>query len=79
MEFSRQENWNELPFSSLGDLPNPGIKPESPACKQIIYSLSHKGSPQIYIFENQYLEQEWSYTFKRELIKQICLGISLMF
>jgi len=35
--------------------------------------------PNIYIFENQYLEQEWSYTFKRELIKQICLGISLMF
>ena len=29
MEFSRQEYWYGLPFSSLGDLPNPGIEPES--------------------------------------------------
>ena len=28
--FSRQEYWSGLPFSSLGDLPNPGIKPSSP-------------------------------------------------
>ena len=25
--FSRQEYWNGLPFSSPGNLPNPGIKP----------------------------------------------------
>ena len=31
MEFSRQEYWSELPFPSLGDLPNPGIELESPA------------------------------------------------
>ena len=30
MDFSRQEYWNGLPFPSLGDLPNPGIKPRSP-------------------------------------------------
>ena len=30
MEFSRQEYWSGLPFPSLGDLPNPGIKPVSP-------------------------------------------------
>ena len=30
MEFSRQEYWSGLPFTSPGDLPNPGIKPESP-------------------------------------------------
>ena len=29
--FSRQEFWSELPFSSPGDLPNPRIKPRSPA------------------------------------------------
>ena len=29
--FSRQEYWNGLPFPSLGDLPNPGIEPVSPA------------------------------------------------
>ena len=31
MAFSRQEHWNGLPFPSPGDLPNPGIKPRSPA------------------------------------------------
>ena len=31
MEFSRQEYWSGLPFPILGDLPNPGIEPESPA------------------------------------------------
>ena len=29
MGFSRQEYWSGLPFPSPGDLPNPGIKPES--------------------------------------------------
>ena len=31
MEFSRQEYWSGLPFPSPGDLPDPGIKPGSPA------------------------------------------------
>ena len=31
MGFSRQEYWNGLPFPSPGDLPDPGIKPRSPA------------------------------------------------
>ena len=31
MEFSRQEYWNELPFPSPGDLPDPGIESGSPA------------------------------------------------
>ena len=31
VEFSRQEYWSCLPFHSPGNLPNPGIKPESPA------------------------------------------------
>ena len=30
MGFSRQ-NWSGLPFPSPGDIPNPGIKPGSPA------------------------------------------------
>ena len=31
MGFSRQEYWTSLPFPSPGDLPDPGIKPRSPA------------------------------------------------
>ena len=31
MGFSRQKYWSGLPFSSPGDLPDPGTKPRSPA------------------------------------------------
>ena len=31
MGLSKQEYWSGLPFPSLGDLPNPGIEPRSPA------------------------------------------------
>ena len=31
MGFSRQEYWSGLSFPSPGDIPDPGIKPESPA------------------------------------------------
>ena len=31
MEISRQEYWSVLPFSSPGDLPDPGIEAGSPA------------------------------------------------
>ena len=31
MEFSRQEYWGGLPLPSPGDLPDPGIKPATPA------------------------------------------------
>ena len=31
MGFPRQEYWSGLPFSSPGDLPDPGVKPTSPA------------------------------------------------
>ena len=31
MEFSMQEYWSWLPFPSLGDIPDLGIEPKSPA------------------------------------------------
>jgi len=46
--FSRQEYWSWLPFRSPGDLPNPGIEPEStvsPALQMDSLLLSHWGSP----------------------------------
>ena len=33
MGFPRQEYWSGLPFPSPGDLPNLGIKPESPTSR----------------------------------------------
>ena len=38
MGFSRQEYWSVLPFPSPGNLPNPGIKPNSPTL--LAYALT---------------------------------------
>ena len=43
--FFRQEYYNGLPFPTPGDLPDPGIKPESPALQPDSLLLSHLGSP----------------------------------
>ena len=47
MEFSRQEYWSGLPLSSLGDIPDPGIKPESPALQADSLSSEPPGKPVI--------------------------------
>ena len=44
--FSRQEHWSGLPFPSPGDLPNPEIKPTSPAWQVDSLPLGHPRSPQ---------------------------------
>ena len=48
IEFSRQEYWSGLPFPSLGDLPNPGIKsayPASPALAGGFFTTEPPGKP----------------------------------
>ena len=45
MGFSRLGYWSGLPLPSPGDLPNPGIEPRLPHCRQTLYRLSHQGSP----------------------------------
>ena len=45
MEFSRQESWHGLPFSSPGDLPDPGIEPGSPTLQIFLYHVSHQRNP----------------------------------
>ena len=39
MDFSRHEYWNGLPFPSSGDLPDPGIKPRSPALQADAFTV----------------------------------------
>ena len=48
MGFSRQEYWSGVPFPSPGDLPNPGIKPLSPALAGEFLPAEPPGKP-IYI------------------------------
>ena len=45
MGFSRQEYWSELPFPSPGDLPDPGIKPVSPALTGGFFTTEPPGKP----------------------------------
>ena len=47
MELSRQEYWSRLPYLPPGDLPDPGIKPVSPAAPALQVEslpLSHQGN-----------------------------------
>ena len=45
MGFSRQEYWSGLPFLSLGDLPNSGIEPGSPALQTDALPSEPPGKP----------------------------------
>ena len=43
--FSRQEYWSGLPFPSPEELPDPGIKPWSPASQADSLPFELQGSP----------------------------------
>ena len=67
MGFSRQEYWSGLPCPSPGDLPDPGIKPGLLHCRQILYHLSHQGSPPKYQMTQQF--HYWAYTMRKSQFK----------
>ena len=46
MGFSKQEYWSGLPFPSPGDLPDPAIKPRSPALQADALLSEPPGKPQ---------------------------------
>ena len=47
MDFSRQEYWSGFPFPSPGYLPDPGIKPRSPALQANSLLSEAPGKPQV--------------------------------
>ena len=47
MRFSRQGYWSGLPFPSPGDLPNPRIKPLSPALQADSLPTELQGKPKL--------------------------------
>ena len=63
MEFSRQEYWSRLPFPSPGDLPDPGIKPRSPALQTDVLPSELLGKPSMLV---------------RSCLKPCMLGFSIM-
>jgi len=42
---SRQEYWSRLPFYPPGNLPNPGMEPETPALAGRIFTTEPSGKP----------------------------------
>ena len=54
MGFHWQEYWSGLPFPFLGDLPNPGIKPGSPALKADSLPSELQGNHIIYVLKRQF-------------------------
>ena len=49
MGFFRQEYWSGLPCPSPGDLPNPGIKPRSPALPADSLPAEPQGKPMLFL------------------------------
>ena len=49
MGFSRQENWSELLFCSPEGLPNPGIKPRSPALQADSFPTELQGKLSLHL------------------------------
>ena len=47
MKFSRPEYWSDSHSLLQGIFPTQGLNPGLPHCRQILYQLSHKGSPRI--------------------------------
>ena len=71
VEFSRQEYWSELSFPPPGDLPDPGIKPGSPASPALaggFFTIQPAGKPSVLTtaLENN-LRSSVSYTLKYDI------------
>ena len=49
MGFSRQQYRSRLPFPSVDDLPNPGIKPRAPALQADSLLIELQGKPYVLI------------------------------
>ena len=45
MGFSRQKDWGGLPFPPSGELPDPGLKPSSPALAGELPTTEPPGKP----------------------------------
>ena len=60
MGFPRQEYWSELPFPSLGDLPNPGLNFCLLHCRWILYCWATVKIIEPYMkISNCHIEYSW--------------------
>ena len=80
MGFSRQEYWSGLPFPFPfpGDLPNPGIKPKSPALQADALISEPPGKPHIVSWEVVKPHRRFKVTWKDRNEVTLCLCPLLM-
>ena len=79
MEFSRPEYWSGYPFPSLGELPNPCIKPRSPTLQADSLPAEPPGKPRntgvgsLSLLQRIFLTQEsnWSLLHCRQILCQL--------
>ena len=64
MEFSRTEYWSGQPFPFPGDLPNPEIKPRSPALRADSLPAEPKGNPNHVLALIKISQKQTNKTFK---------------
>ena len=67
MGFSRQEQWSGLPFSSPGDLSNPGIKPTSPALAVQFFTIESPGKSRFLTYLSTLKDNHGSWKEKLDL------------
>ena len=67
MGLSRQEYWSGLPVPPLGDLPDPGIEPESPTAQAASLSSEPPGMPYI-----EYISSPLCYTARPRFLATLC-------
>ena len=64
----RQEYWSEKPFPPPGDLPNPGIKPVSPALASGFFTAEPPGKPR-----RRYYPHLQTQRCSKERLSNLCL------
>ena len=79
MEFSRPEYWSGYPFSSPGDLPNPGIERRSPLFQADSLPAESQGKPKSTIVGSlSLLQTPQSLLHCRRILYQLTYQVSPM-
>ena len=70
MEFSRQSYWSDLPFPSLRDLPNPGIKLPNPP-SPVLASGFFTTMPSPYMWHTDMEAHPYMFTFIFDILSTL--------
>ena len=77
MGFSIQQHWSGLPCPPLGDLPDPGIEPVTPALQADSIPLNHRGRPNLTNRAAHKMEMDMGFAAKLLLNMQVPMTKSI--